>query len=64
MILKKLEKKTENFRAKCSHYSLDDKENLIYIEKYLNNINEYIIPTEIEKNNLKKNSLIIGSCLF
>lgn len=49
MIIKKRNKKTENFRLKCSHYRLDEKDNLLFIEKYLNNTIEYNIPRELEK---------------
>jgi len=54
MIIKKRNKKTENFRLKCSHYRLDEKNNILFIEKYLNNTIEYNIPRELEKNKMMK----------
>jgi hypothetical protein len=49
------DKKTENFRNKCKHYKLDENENLIYIEKLNVEEEEFIIPSEIQKNELLKN---------
>ena len=46
---KERNKKTENFLIKCKIYRLDNNDNLIFIEKKDKNIIEYIIPKELEK---------------